>query len=78
MKRNDFAEIKTMDEKALAGKAKELKLKIADQVMDKNMNKVKDLKSSGKLRKDLAQVLTVLRQKELIREFESVSEGGSE
>ena len=35
------------------------------------MKKIKDLKSVAKLRKNLAQVMTVIRQKELLDQLES-------
>ena len=66
MKRNDFLEIKNLDEKALIVKANGLKDRIAELVLDKNMNKLKDLKVIFKKRRDLAQTLTVLRQKQIL------------
>lgn len=73
MKRNEFIEIKGLDEKALAEKARILKSEIAALVMDQNMNKLKDLKAIFKKRKDQAQTLTVLRQKELVKELNNDS-----
>lgn len=66
MKRNDFIEMKSLDEKALTQKAKSLKGEIAELVLDKNMNKLKDLKVIFKKRKDRAQILTILRQKQIL------------
>ena len=66
MKRNDFLEIKNLDEKALIVKVNGLKDRIAELVLDKNMNKLKDLKVIFKKRRDLAQILTVLRQKQIL------------
>lgn len=72
MKTRDFLnEIKTLDVKALVLKAKTLRGEIADLVLDKNMNKLKDLKSIDKKKKDLARTLTVLEQKKLIEKLES-------
>ncbi len=72
MKTRDFLnEIKTLDIKALVLKSKTLKGEIADLVLDKNMNKLKDLKSVDKKRKDLARTLTVLEQKRLFESLES-------
>lgn len=70
MKKNDFIQIKGLDIKELKIKALALKKEIADLVLDKNMKKLKDLKSVGKKKKDLAQVSTVIRQKELLAELE--------
>ncbi len=70
MKRNDLTDTKTLDVKALKDKAKSLRGEIADLVLDKNMNSLKDLKSISKKRKDLAQTLTILRQKQLLEMLE--------
>lgn len=72
MKLRDFKnEIKVLDIAALAAKAKALKIEINDFVLDKNMNKLKDLKSIDKKRKQLARVFTVLAQKEMINRLET-------
>lgn len=78
MKKNDFIQIKGLDITNLKDKAKALRSEIEKLTMDKNMKKLKDIKQVTKLKKDLAQVLTVLRQKELLSQLESkVKEGGS-
>lgn len=71
MKKNDFVQIKGLDIKELLLKAKGLKLEVADLLIDKNMNKMKDLRMISKKRKDIAQILTVLRQKELLNKLEN-------
>lgn len=71
-KLKDFKnEIKVLDIAALVTKAKALKIDIDDLVMDKNMNKLKDLKTISKRKKELARVFTVLSQKEMIGKLES-------
>lgn len=75
MKRNNLNEVKDLDIKALFERAKALKIEISETIMDKNMDKHKDLKTVSKKRKDLAQVLTILRQKELVQELETKAEG---
>ena len=70
MKRNDLLDTKKLNEVELVGKIKLLKKEIADLVMDRNMNKLTDLKSIGKKRKEIAQIMTIIRQKQLINEFE--------
>ncbi len=70
MKKNEFVVIKGLDTKELRLKAKAFKKEIADLTMDKNMKKLKDLKSIDKKRKELARVLTVLNQKELLAKLE--------
>lgn len=81
MKRNDLSEAKRLDEKALIAKVMELKKKTADLVMDKHMNKLGNVKDIVHHRKDLAQYLTILRQKQLLRildELEKVDEDNKE
>lgn len=67
-------EIKTLDIAALVAKAKALRVEINDLVLDKNMNKLKDLKSISKKKKELARVKTVLSQKEMIAKLEPKEE----
>ena len=71
MKRQQLIQIKGLSLKELKEKAKALKSEIADLVMDKNMKKLKDLKIIRKKRKDLTQVLTVARQKEMLQQLEA-------
>lgn len=71
MKKTEFIQIKGMDVKELKEKIRSFKKEIADLTLDKNMKKIKDLKSIGKKRKDTAQILTVIRQKELLKALES-------
>lgn len=64
-------EIKVLDIAALLARAKALKIDINDLVLDKNMSKLKDLKVISKRKKELARVLTVLTQKEMIAKLEN-------
>lgn len=66
MKRNDYSEVKKMDIKTLVAKVKSLKKDLQQLQIDRSMQKLTDLKGAAKKRCDLAQVLTALRQKELI------------
>jgi ribosomal protein L29 len=71
MKLKDFKnEIKVLDITALMGRAKALKIELSDLVMDKNINRIKNLKSISGKRKDLARVLTTLNQKQMIESLE--------
>lgn len=70
MKKNGLTQIKGLDLKELRLKVKALKTEVADLVLDKNMKKLKDLKIISKKKKDIAQILTVIRQKELLAELE--------
>lgn len=67
-------EIRGLDIAALVAKSKALKIEINDLVLDKNMNKLKDLKSISKKRKDMARILTVLAQKQMIVKLEPAVE----
>lgn len=71
MKKNELNLLKGLPIKELAEKGKKLRKEIYDLVIDKNMKKLKDTKSVFKKRKDLAKVLTILRQKQLLNELES-------
>jgi len=70
MKKTEMTEIKKLDIKELRERAKRLEKEIADLTLDKNMKKMKDTKMIHKKKKDLAQVFTVLRQKELLEKLE--------
>lgn len=70
MKKQELADIKKGDKKFLTDQVGKIKQEIADLVMDKNMNKLKDLKSIFKKRQNLAQILTVLKQRELVERLE--------
>lgn len=72
MKKNNLAEIKKMDIKALAEKAKQIAKEIVSLHIDKNMNKIANLKVVNQKRKDLAQTLTVINQKKLLERMEKV------
>lgn len=71
MKKQEYTLIKGLDVKELTSKLKILKQEIADLVLDKNMKKLKDLKMISKKKKELAQILTVIKQKELLVELET-------
>lgn len=71
MKKNEFAQVKGLDIGQLKEKAKVLKKEIADLVIEKNMKKLKDLKMVYKKKKDLAKILTVVKQKEMLVQLET-------
>lgn len=70
MRKRNLDEFKQMDIKALVEKSKELKKEIANLVMDKNLNALKDLKSIFKKRKELARVLTIMNLKKELEKLE--------
>lgn len=71
MKKQEFVQIKGLDLKELKVKAGVLRAEIANLTLDKNMKKLKDLKTISKKKKELAKVLTVIRQKELLIQLET-------
>lgn len=76
MKLKDFKnEIKVLDVEALLAKAKALKIEINDLVLDKNISRVKNLKSISAKKKDLARILTVVNQKQAIAKLETNGNG---
>lgn len=70
MKKNDLLEMKSLDIKALTVRVRELRGQIADLVMEKHMNTLKNSKQIQHSRRNLAQMLTILRQKEIIAQLE--------
>ena len=70
MKKKEFISIKNLSIKELNDKAKAMIKEIADFVMDKNMKKLKDVKVISKRRKEVAQFLTLVKQKELLAKLE--------
>jgi len=70
MKKNEFVQVKGLDIKELKEKSKTIQKEIADLIIDKNMKKLKDLKTISKKKKELARILTVVRQKMLLNKLE--------
>ena len=70
MKKTELNEVKNMDIKTLIERSRNLKKEVLDLVIDKNLGKIADLKSIAKKRDELAQILTVLRQKQILAEVE--------
>lgn len=78
MKKTELIQIKGLDLKELKLKAGALRGEIANLTLDKNMKKLKDLKTIYRKKKDLARVLTMIGQKELLMELESISSQSSD
>ena len=72
MKIQQLNEMKKQDEKAILEKVVGLKREITEWVMDKKMNKLKDLKQIKKNRRTIAQLLTIVHQKQMLAELESL------
>lgn len=71
MKKSELAEIKKMDIKTLGEKTKKAKEGLAGLTLDKSMGKLANLREIKSRRRDLAQILTILKQKQLLEELES-------
>lgn len=63
MKKTKVTETKSSDIKVL-------RKELADLTMDLNMKKLKDTKVISKKKKEIAQFLTLVRQKEMLAELE--------
>ncbi len=72
MKRQQLAEIKQLTVKEILTKVIVSKKELSNLILDKNMDKLKDKKVLAKKKKDIAQMLTVARQKQLLEQLESV------
>ena len=73
MKKNNLTEKKKMDVGSLKSEAEKVREEIAGLTMDKNTAKLTNLKAVKNKRRDLAQILTVVKQKQLLQELENSS-----
>lgn len=71
MKRADFNELKNLSVLELSKKAALLYEELSNLVIEKNMRKVKDVKTASKKRKEVAQILTLVRQKTILADLEA-------
>lgn len=78
MKKNDLAEMKKADKKTLNESAAKIYKNLVTLVLDKNMEKLKNKKEIKNKRRDLAQILTIKRQKELMSGLEDQLKEGKE
>ena len=69
MKKSDFTQLKSMELSKLAQRAIITKKELAGLLMDRNSKKQKNVKVFRNTRKDLAQILTVLKQRQLLEEL---------
>ncbi len=70
MKKTAILEIKKMETKPLLGKIKNAQKEILGLILDKSTGKVTNVKIIKNKRRDLAQMMTVLRQKQILAELE--------
>lgn len=74
MKKNEFSQLKEQTIKALQTQLKKEQKELADLCLDKNMRKLADIKAVSKKKKDMARILTVIGQKQLVEQLESKKE----
>jgi large subunit ribosomal protein L16 len=67
----DFADIKKMDVKDLSQRVTAIRKELQTLTLDKNIGKLTDRKVITKKRRDLAQILTVLSQKQMLKNLET-------
>lgn len=70
MKKNDLAEIKKIDILSLQERIKKGKEEIAKLTLEKNTGKLANVKVIKNKKRNLAQMLTIARQKQLLKELE--------
>lgn len=71
MKRNELAEIKKLDIKTIIERVKKNKKEFLDLVISKNTGKLSNFKAVSAKKKEIAQMLTILKQKQLLEELEN-------
>jgi ribosomal protein L29 len=69
MKRKDFTDLKTKDTKALKKLVSDKKLEIAKKQMEVFSGKEKNLKLVTNLRREIAKILTLIREKEIVEKL---------
>lgn len=67
MKNRDLTELRKNEAKTLMVSVREKKLKEIKSKAERKVGKVKNLKEAAKLRREIAQLLTVMREKELYK-----------
>lgn len=70
MKKKDFNDLRTKDLKALKSMAVAKKLEVDKSRMEITGGKQKNLKATNNLRHELAQILTLVREKEIIEKLQ--------
>lgn len=73
MRKNDLAEIKKMNVSEVKDRVKKVRKEIIGLVLDKNTGKLANLRGVKSKRRGVAQMLTVLRQKEILAELEKTA-----
>jgi ribosomal protein L29 len=74
MKKKEFNDLRMKDIKTLRKLATEKKIEAAKKKMEIIGSKEKNLKSTNNLRHDLAQILTLVREKEIMEKLQPKEE----
>ncbi len=74
MKRKEFTELKTKDIKALQKMAFEKNVEAAKIKVNMSSGKEKNLRVHRNLRREIAQILTLIREKEIIEKLQPKKE----
>lgn len=78
MKRNELAEIKKMEIGSIAERIKRTRKEIAEQTVDKNLKRLANKGALKSKKRNLAQMLTILRQKQLLQQLEGARSEANE
>lgn len=70
MKKKDFTNLRTKDIKTLKKLAMDKKLEVAKKKMEIMGGKEKNIVAARIMRRDLAQILTLVREKEILEKLE--------
>lgn len=70
MKRKELTEIRLLTTEEIIKKVKTFEQELEQLVLDKNRRLLKNIKLISKRKKEIAQILTILRQKELLKKLE--------
>jgi ribosomal protein L29 len=70
MKTKEFKDLKNKDVKSLIKLLREKKSELAKKQMDIGSGKEKNLKAGMNIRRDIAKILTLVREKEILEKLE--------
>ncbi len=71
MKNKDFKDLRTKDIKSLTSLVREKRQAEAKKLMEVRSGKEKNLKSVGNFRREIAKILTLIREKEILEKLEA-------
>ncbi len=69
MKTKDFKDLRAKDIKSLTKLVAEKRVAMAKKIVEVRSGKEKNLKSVGNLRREIAKILTLVREKEIIEKL---------